>query len=269
MTQNPLSLMRLASLDARSSLAGKRILITRPRAQAADLSQRLAALGAIPILFPTIEIEPLADTTVLEDAIRNLATYDWLVFTSVNGVNVFSDLTGLPDLAGLSNRIAVIGPATAQAVEQRGGIVALIPAQYVAESLIESLGEVRGQRILIPRAQQARAVLSIELQRRGAIVDEIAVYRAKPSQPDPAALIELKRGVNAITFTSASTVRNFISSIERWPNEPAIICIGPITAQTARASGLTVSAIAAEYTTAGLVAALVQYFTQTEQAHVH
>lgn len=244
-------------------LAGKRILVTRPRAPAADLCDRLAALGAFPIIFPTIEIAPLVDTTHLDQAIRDLAKYQWIIFTSVNGVKAFwvrLNLTSLGDLSGFVGRIAAIGPATARALQAHGVTAILIPDEYVAEAIVEDIGEVDGQRILLPRADIAREALAVQLRARGAIVDEIAAYRTLPAAPDPLALAEFKRGVDVITFTSSSTVRNFVMLAGRETGSALIACIGPITANTARELGLTVDVMATEYTMNGLIAALVDHF---------
>ena len=250
-------------------LAGKRILVTRPRAQAAELCDKLTAQGATPIVFPTIEIAPPDDYGALDRAIRHLAQYQWITFTSVNGVKSFwerLDVVG----AGLApvQRIAAIGPATASALQAHDVTVTLIPDEYVAEAIIESIGAVQGQRILLPRADIAREALAVELRKRGAIVDEITAYRTLPAQPDPDGLRELQRGVDAITFTSSSTVRNFMALRGRDSVLPQtlIACIGPITANTAREFDLRVDVIAADYTTDGLVAALVDHFEQQATA---
>ena len=247
-------------------LAGERILVTRPRVQAAELCDKLAAQGATPIIFPTIEIAPLDDYTAIDRAIRHLAQYQWIVFTSVNGVQAFwerLDVVG----AGLmpTLRVAAIGPATASELQAHAVTVTLIPDEYVAEAIIESIGAVQGQRILLPRADIAREALAVELQRRGAMVDEIAAYRTLPAQPDPNGLLELQRSVDVITFTSSSTVRNFVALIGGDAISPGTIiaCIGPITANTACELGLHVDVIAAEYTMDGLVAALVKHFAET------
>lgn len=249
----------------KSTLQGKRILITRPRAQAADLCDKLAALGAVPIVFPTIEIAPLEDTSSLDEALRKLDQYQWIIFTSVNGVKAFwdrLDLGGSGNRRGLPPNIAAIGPATARALESHGVTVTLIPDEYVAESIVDNIGDVRGQHILLPRADIAREALAIELQHRGAIVDEIAAYRTLPAAPDPIGLAELQRGVDVITFTSSSTVRNFVALVGQASISPStlIACIGPITANTARELGLRVDIMANEYTMNGLVAALVDHF---------
>ena len=247
-------------------LENKRILVTRPRAQAAELCDKLAAHGALPIVFPTIEIAPLDDYTALDRAIRHLAQYQWIIFTSVNGVKAFWDRL---DVIGggitPTMRVAAIGPATASALQAHDVTVTLIPDEYVAEAIIESIGAVQGQRILLPRADIARETLAVELQQRGALVDEISAYRTLPAQPDPNGLIELRRGVDVITFTSASTVRNFVALVGRdsIPPEAFIACIGPITANTAREFDLRVDIQATDYTTDGLVAALVKHFAET------
>ncbi len=251
----------------RTSLTGKRIVVTRPRAQASALCGKIAALGAEPILFPTIEIAPMDDYAALDNAIRQLRQYHWIIFTSVNGVAAFwnrLDLAGLKDLPGLG-KVAAIGPATAQALASHGMQAHLIPDEYVAEAILEKIGDVAGQWILLPRADLAREVLAVELAHRGAIIHEIAAYRTLPAAPDPNGLAQLRLGVDAITFTSASTVRNFVALVGQSAIcnlQSAIACIGPITAQTARDLGLPVNIMAAEYTTDGLIAALAEYFSK-------
>ncbi len=250
-------------------LMGKRVLVTRPRTQAAELCDKLAAQGAMPIVFPTIEIAPLTDYTALDRAIRQLAQYQWIIFTSVNGVKAFwdrLDCGGFGNLRGLppTTRVAAIGPATASALQAHDVTVTLIPDEYIAEAIIESIGAVRGQRILLPRADIAREALAVELRKRGAIVDEIAAYRTLPAQPDPNGRLELQRGVDAIAFTSSSTVRNFVALVgqDSIPPQSIIACIGPITANTARELGLRVDIQATDYTMDGLVTALVAYFNK-------
>jgi len=250
-------------------LAGKRILVTRPRAQAADLCAKLAALGAEPIVFPTIDIAPLEDTSLLDRAIDQLGQYHWIIFTSVNGVAAFWErLTAagkdVPALNGI--HVAAIGPATAKALADRGQQPRFIPDEYVAEAIVEGIGEVGGQRILLPRADIAREMLALELAQHGAVVDEITAYRTLPAAPDPHGLAELRRGVDVITFTSSSTVRNFIALVGRDAISPHTVnaCIGPITARTARKLGLSLDVVANEYTMSGLVAALVGYFLRLE-----
>ena len=274
---------------SRSPLAGKRIVITRSRAQAGVLSEKLAHLGAEPILFPTIEIAPMEDYQPLDSAVRRLADYQWIVFTSANGVAAFWERLAAAGLAGdlpPSTRLAAVGPATARALEQHGQSATFIPDEYVAEALAAGLGDVAGARILLPHAELAREVLADALRARGATVDEIAAYRTLPPAPDPFGLAELARGVDALTFTSASTARNFARLLEGsglaaagpaaasqpaappdrlpWPalRQAIVACIGPVTAAGVRQAGLPVDVVAATYTLDGLVDALAGYFAR-------
>jgi uroporphyrinogen III methyltransferase/synthase len=252
-------------------LAGRRVLVTRPRAQSAGLCDRLRALGATPVVFPTIEIEAPADPAALDAALKTAADYDWIVFTSVNGVEAFWDAFQRQERPAetwpgpnIRTRIAAIGPATARALAERG-VKAFVPDEYVAEALAAALGQVSGQRILLPRAEITRDVLAIELRRRGAIVDEVAAYRTRPARPDAAAVAELRRGVDVVTFTSSSTVRSYMGLLHRlglppFNPRPLTVCIGPITAATAREAGLTVDATAAVYTVDGLLEAVETLF---------
>ena len=245
-------------------LAGKRIVVTRPRAQAATLAEKLSALGAEPILFPTIELAPMADDAPLDAALRRLDTYHWIVFTSANGVAVFwrqAQGRGV-QLNAPTLRLAAVGPATARALESRGLSAALIPDEYVAEALVAGLGDVAGQRVLLPHAELAREVLASDLRARGAVVDEIAVYRTLPAAPDPGGLVELRHGVDAVTFTSASAARNFARVLagEALSGDTITACIGPVTAAAAREAGLAVDVVAAEYTLDGLVSALAEHW---------
>lgn len=270
----------------RHSLAGRRILVTRPRAQAASLCNKLVALGAEPIPFPTSEIAPMDDYASLDEAIGNLNQYHWIIFTSVNGVAAFwKRLMLIGEVRIPALKFAAIGPATAQALEKHSRPATFIPDEYVAEAIVAGLGNVEGQRILLPCAEIAREALAKELRHRGAIVHEIAVYRTLPATPDPWGLAELRRGVDAITFTSSSTVRNFVILLNSHPNHSdtanmhwvsrdglpmpslgtaVIACIGPITAQTAHDVGLPVDVIASDYTMDGLVTAICEYFSRPE-----
>ena len=250
-----------------NGLVGKRILITRAKAQAAELVVALTGLDAIPILFPTIEIAPLEDPSHLDGAIAALKSYAWVIFTSVNGVAAFwqrLQSQGLSSGVFTGLRVAAIGPATAQALRERGVTPAWVPQEYVAEAILPGLGEVRGQKILLPRAEIARPALVAALERQGGLPDEIPVYRTLAPRPDRGALRELERGVDIATFTSSSTVRNFFEILgDRAQGLLAgalIACIGPITAETARGLGLGVDILAEEYTVAGLVAAMVAYY---------
>lgn len=249
-------------------LKGKRILITRPRAQSAGFTRRLEELDAIPILFPVIEIAPVKESRALDEALRHLDQYDWLVLTSANGVQVtwkrLSDLhiTALPE--GL--KVAAIGPKTAAALRSVGTTPNFVPDEYVAEAILPGLGELRGCRVLLLRADLARPALPQAIRQGGGEATEIAVYNTVVAEPDPEALQALRQGVDVVTFTSSSTVRNFVSLFRRagldpamLPGNPLFACIGPITAQTAGEQGLPVSVLASEYTAEGLIQALLDF----------
>ena len=247
-----------------NNLTGKRVLVTRPRAQAAALIERLTALGAEPVVFPTIEISALEDTLLIDQAITNLSAYQWVIFTSVNGVSAFwQRLTALGKessaFAGI--QVAAIGPATAQALMEMGVKPDFVPKEYVAEAILPGLGDVRGLRVLLPRAEIARKALVDALQNQGAFPEEIAMYHTLPSHPDSQALAELEKGVDFATFTSSSTVQNFFALLGGRASEllkgVVIACIGPITAETAQKLGLLVDIVPKDYTVDGLVEALL------------
>ncbi len=243
----------------------RRVLITRPRAQAAAFAAGLKAAGFEPISFPVIEIRPLEDPTELDQALSALAHYDWLIFTSVNGVEVVWERMERLSLPAIPNtlRVAAIGPKTGEALKQRGVTPAFIPDEYVAEAILPGLGDLRGQRVLLPRAEIARRALPEAIRAAGGVVHEIAVYRTLPETAKAEGLDALKAGVDVVTFTSPSTVQNFVKIIRlngldpmQLPGKPKIACIGPITREAAQAEGFSVAVVAKEYTTAGLVEAL-------------
>lgn len=257
-------------------LAGRRIAITRPREQADALARRLEALGARVTLLAAIRIAPIEDHVPLDAAIARLGSYDWLVFTSVNGVAAFTErlaATGHTwDERGLA-QVAAIGPATAAALERADVPVALMPDEYVAEGILDGLGMVAGQRLLLARADIARRTLAEGLRLRGAEVDEVAAYRTIPQSVAPK-LIERILGdeggerVDAITFTSSSTALGLLQGLAATGRDPAealrgvaLAAIGPITAATLREHGLEPAVVAREYTIPGLTTALVAYFS--------
>ncbi len=258
---------RLRWFEARP-LFGRRILVTRARAQAADLADALEALGAEPVLFPTIRIAPPADPVPLLQAAREIAFYDWVIFTSVNGVDRFwaaLEEVGQDARALGGVQVACIGPATAAACELRGVRPELVPAKYIAEAVEEALAhatELRGVRILLPRAAGAREVLPEGLIARGAEVEEVEAYRAVPDTEGGAELARrLQEGdIDAITFTSSSTVRNFVDAVGTDVGTAVVSVIGPVTGQTAREMGLPVHVEAAEHTIPGLVRSLADRF---------
>lgn len=260
------------------ALSGRRIAITRPTEQAPDLAQQLEAAGASVVVLSAIAIEPLSDTADLDDALARLNTYDWIVLTSVNGVHAVADrLRSLGRNWGERGaaRIAVIGPATARALEAQQVTPDLLPSEYVAEALSAGLGAVAGQRILLLRADIARRTLAEDLRAHGATVDEVSAYRTVVQPPDAEALRRVldDERPDAITFTSSSTVRGLLQSLTALGRQPSVAlagillaCIGPVTAATLREYGLEPGLIAAEYTMPGLVRAMSEHFGSTTRA---
>ncbi len=276
-----------------------KVLITRPRSQADSFAEALAAAGFEPLFFPVIQIRPFEENTALQRAIEKLSCYDWVVFTSVNGVEAFFDViarergeavmslrakrssllvsqgiasptlrSGPAPLAGTASplgndihpKVAAIGPKTAVALQARGVTPNFVPGEYVAEAILPGLGDLRGRWALLPRAEIARKALPEAIAQAGGIAHEIAVYRTVPAEPDPDGLAALKSGVGAVTFTSPSTVANFVEIVRRaaldplrLPGNPRIACIGPITRKAAEEAGFVDVIVAKEYTVEGLV----------------
>ncbi|HEY7337671.1 MAG TPA: uroporphyrinogen-III C-methyltransferase [Bryobacteraceae bacterium] len=244
-------------------LFGKRIVVTRDPRQAAELAGPLEELGAEALLLPAIEIRPPADTEPIDRAIARLKTYDWLIFTSVNGVKYFLERLDASrrDLRALTAKICVIGPATRAAVEALHLKVDLMPDEYVAESLLSAFTEehLAGRRILIPRAAVARDLIPSELTRRGAHVEVVEAYHTvAPADLAERAVEVLARKPDWIAFTSSSTLRHLEKAVEPGALQGVkIASIGPITSQTVRECGLDVDAEANPHTVEGLVAAIV------------
>jgi uroporphyrinogen III methyltransferase/synthase len=241
----------------------KRILITRPRAQSGSFAAGLKAAGFQPIFFPVIKIGPIEDNGPLEYAFSDLASYDWIVFTSVNGVEAVLDPQKIRAVRNAGTKIAAIGPRTAEALRGRSIEPAFIPDEYVAEAILPGLGDLRGRRVLLPRAEIARKALPEAIRRAGGLADEIAVYRTLPARPSPAGLAALRSGVDVVTLTSPSTVQNFAALTRgagldplKLPKNPLFACIGPITHQAAKDEGLANLVVAKEYTTSGLIHAI-------------
>jgi uroporphyrinogen III methyltransferase/synthase len=240
-------------------LFGRSIVVTRAREQASELRARLEELGAEVVELPSIVVEPI------DFVAPDCAKYAWVVFTSANGVAHFWDrgivAGGLDARAFAGARIAAIGPGTADALAAIGITADLVPERFVAESLLGAFPPpaTAGARVLLPRAETARDVLPAGLAERGYEVDVLPVYRTVAAAPDEGDLARARAGaVDAVTFTSSSTVNNFVDAVGAFEGEqPLVVSIGPITSQTARDRGLRVDAEAQPHTIDGLVDAIV------------
>ncbi len=256
---------------AASPLAGKRVLITRTRAQASTLAALIEAEGGFPVLLPALELEQRVDEPALAHAVEGLraAAYSWVVFTSANGVSAsFEALrgSGLDARALAGALVCAIGPATAEALRAHGILADLVPDEAVGEGVVDALGRagLQGARVLVMRAEGGRAVLTDGLAEAGALIDEVTLYAAAPPADAPPEALELlaERRVDAVAFTSSSTVRNLITVLGGHPAARAgldaarVVSIGPATSASARAAGLEVAAEAEEHSVAGLVEAL-------------
>jgi uroporphyrinogen III methyltransferase/synthase len=253
-------------------LLGKRIIVTRARQQASDLVGQLSDLGAECLEYPTIRIIAPKDPEPLQQALKNLPTYDWIVFTSVNGVIHFFEhlFAAGKDVRALSKmQTAAIGPATAEQLRKFGLYSDIVPEAYRAESVVEAFKEMnlKGKKVLLPRAREARPILPVELTKMGAQVDEIPAYetlKATENAGDLTKQLEEKR-VDLITFTSSSTVKNFKAllppdSFKKLMRGVVIASIGPITTDTAKQLDFDVHISAEPFTIPGLVEAILQYY---------
>lgn len=248
-----------------SSLAGKRIVVTASADKSSDLAARLAGLGATAIVAPMVELRPLP-APELDDALRHLDRYAWLIFTSGAAVNFFFRRAQQSDHPLSLPPLAVSGAATARKLEQEFGISPhLVPAVFVGEALVAGLGDLRGKRVLLPRSRLGRQEIVDLLIERGAQVDEVHLYETVAPElgSDIAAAVAV--GVDGFTFASPSSVNNLCTMLLdagiglQHLHSAVIACIGPITAEAARAAGLSVAVIPCEHTVAGLVTALESY----------
>jgi uroporphyrinogen III methyltransferase/synthase len=251
-------------------LFGKRILVTRSRSQSSELSEMVSALGGESIEFPVIRLVEPKQGDAFNEALQSISAFDWVIFTSVNGVKYFFERIRKQkiDIRQMANaRLAAIGPKTALALEEKGLLVESIPEEYKAEALIEHLRPlVKGkEKILLPRADIAREVLAVELREMGCDVTEVDAYDTKIDATNAHEIVKMlqRKQIHVITFTSSSTVRNFVhalrlatTDVETVLQHTQIACIGPITAKTAESLGLKVNVVAKEYTIDGLVQAV-------------
>jgi len=253
-------------------LFGKRIVVTRAREQASDLVEALTDLGARCFEYPTIRIAPPEDFAPLDAALETLKEYDWLVFTSVNGVSAFFERLFLlgKDVRALGHlKTAVIGPATQNRLRDFGIRSDLLPENYRAESVVSAFSQMSlaRKRVLLARAKEARTVLPDALKARGAVVDDLAVYRTEAAGETAASVLALlsEKRVDLVTFTSSSTVKHFKALLppDRFASLMGGVCvasIGPVTSDTARTLGFTVHVTAETYTIPGLVEAILRHF---------
>ena len=251
----------LAWLERRP-LFGRRVVVTRARAQASGLARRLRDLGAEVVELPAIRIEPRIDSEQVRKAVNDLHSYALVCLTSPNGVRLLFEAmaeAGLDARALANATVAAIGPGTADELAAHGIRADVVPEQFVAEALVEALADVpvKGRPVLVARAAEARDVLPDALQQRGAKVDVVALYETVAERPDPAA-VEAAQAADYLTFTSSSTVRNLVAALDgRLPQRARVISIGPVTSEAAREAGLKVDVEAERHDIDGLVEALL------------
>lgn len=256
----------------KKSLFGKRILITRARSQSGEFARQLEKRGAEVVEFPTIEIVPPLRWEEVDRAIGRLRSYDWIIFTSANGVDFFwqrmMERGGNPRLPS-SLKVCAIGPATADRLKKKRASVHYIPREFIAESVLEGFEKmaVKKRKILLARAKKARDILPRGLRRMGAEVDVVAVYRTvKPKGGSEKLKKLLAEGkMDVIAFTSSSTVDHFAEllkkeDLEKRLSRIAVACIGPITARTAKEWGMKVRIQPRQFTIPGLTRAIAEYF---------
>jgi uroporphyrinogen III methyltransferase/synthase len=258
-------------------LFGKRIVVTRSREQAGELVDMLEELGADPIQAPAIRIAPPADLEPLDQAAAQIGSFNWVIFTSANAVDRFMErlLEGPGDVRSLNGvRICTVGPSTAARLQRFGIKVDLTPAEFRGDAILDALrgcGPIAGKRFLLPRADIAREMLADELRKAGAAeVVEVTAYRtvqdagSRNGDPDIYRML-LDRRIDAVTFTSASTVRNFVRMLGEEPaadllKDTVVASIGPVTAEAAQVLGISTTVMPAQYTIPALVEALVEHF---------
>jgi uroporphyrinogen III methyltransferase/synthase len=253
-------------------LEGKRIVVTRARAQAKSLVEQIESLGGEVIECPTIEIHPPENFTAFDAAVAKIETYHWLIFTSVNGVEPFlarlrHSGKSIASLNGL--KVGAIGPETANKLAAAGIAACLVPERFQAEGILDSFTpeDLKGKRALIPRAAEAREILPKTLREWGATVDVVIAYRTALPATDvgPVAALLNQGKVDVITFTSSSTARNFVRlfgdrNLGEIAAASALACIGPITARSVEDLGGRADIVADEFTISGLVRAIVAHF---------
>jgi len=262
-------------------LFGRRVLVTRPREQAAELVERLEAMGADAIEAPMIRIEPPEDYGPLDEACARAGTFDWIIFSSANAVDAFIErlLGGPQDLRALKGvKLCGVGPATAERLARHGLKVDLVPAEYRAEAVVHAIaeaGDVSGLRVLLPHGDIGREIVADELRKRGADVTEAIAYRTvvvepeREGEPDIYRML-LERRIDVVTFTSASAVRNFVRVLGAEPaadllRSTVVASIGPVTAEAAAQYNIETTIVPSQYTVPALVAAIAEHFEKQKK----
>ncbi|HKZ23328.1 MAG TPA: uroporphyrinogen-III synthase [Thermoplasmata archaeon] len=244
-------------------LRGRTVLLVGTESRVAALERRLGESGATVVPFPTVRTAPPANPDPLDRALRRWRSYDWVVFTSSNGVDHVVSRAASLGISFRSNdgpRVAAVGPATRVAAEAAGLLVDAMPSEYLTDAIADAIGPVRGRRILLPRSSLARQSLADILRSRGASVDAVDAYESLPASPDLATLTTIAR-VDVIVFTSASAARNLASmlpasTLDRIRELAIAVCIGPVTAEAAGNLGFRVALVAEEHTVPGIVRTL-------------
>jgi uroporphyrinogen-III synthase len=256
--------MQKASLKP---LSGMRIAVTRPKSEANTLSEKLRSLGAVAVELPIIAIAPPNDLAQLDDAIRRLNQFNWVVFTSVHGVEYFLNRMSVVEISVdilKSRKVAAIGPATARALIGAGKIPDYVPTEFLSKRIVDGMGDLKGKRILLPRADIASEALPRMLRERGGVVVEVAAYRTILPVELKAETVRsvFEEGVDLVTFTSPSTIR-YLSRVLGENELPEVLrgtrvaCIGPVTAEAAKELGVAVDLVANTHTIDALVEAIV------------
>jgi uroporphyrinogen-III synthase len=251
-------------------LEGRRIVVTRPRANAEEVADELELLGATALVMPLLQIEPMRDSDAvsLESVLSDVAVYDWIVFTSANGVAAVQEhLAGR--LAGA--KIAAVGPATAAAVRALGVEPAFVPANYAAAEILAGLGDLEGRRVLLPQADIADPWLADRIRASGAEVDAVVAYRTVAVDPSVVEAAELEEGVDAVVLASGSAARSLAALAAKFPGvakslqQTLLVAIGPKTAEAAREVALPVGLVADEASSEGIIQALTSHFDDDDR----
>ena len=250
-------------------LAGRRIVVTRPREYATGLTGELESLGATVLVMPLLQIEPMRgeDSDRLDEVLADVSAYDWVVFTSANAVAAVQEhLAG--KLEGVN--VAAVGPATAAAVRTLGVEPGFVPERYASGAIADGLGPLEAKRVLLPQADIAEPWLAAQLTARGAAVDVVVAYRTVAVDPSVVEAVELERGADAVTLASGSGARSLAALAAKFPlvskalEKTLLVAIGPKTAEAAGEVGLTVGLVADEASAEGIVRALVAHFGEAE-----